>query len=279
MTASSPWIEGMMETRKSMVRPLTRRRNRPSWGTRFSAMSSSDITLMRLMIVSWCRLSRGSTAGYKTPSIRYLTRTSRSFVSIWTSEARRSMAPRTRESTRRTMGLSGDAESRSISSSSSATSRKRRDSLACSRRISPPRCRFSTCATRSSGATTASMGRPRRHSTSSTRAISSRPPKARTRRPRAWPTGMQENRAIRSRGTSCQREMSSEKVSRSSKARPRLAARSRSREEPTSPGRSGARGAEGRGSVGAPGIARGSYHVSPGHRRPRPARPPPGWSR
>ena len=63
MTASSPCIDGMIETRKSIVRPLTRRRKRPSWGTRFSAMSSSDITLRRLMIVSWCRLSRGSRAG------------------------------------------------------------------------------------------------------------------------------------------------------------------------------------------------------------------------
>ena len=63
MTASSPWIEGMIETRKSIVRPFTLKRKRPSWGTRFSAMSSSDMTLMRLMIVSWWRLSRGSTAG------------------------------------------------------------------------------------------------------------------------------------------------------------------------------------------------------------------------
>ena len=46
MTASSPWIDGMIETRKSMVRPFTRSRKRPSWGTRFSAMSSSDMTLM-----------------------------------------------------------------------------------------------------------------------------------------------------------------------------------------------------------------------------------------
>ena len=63
MTASSPCMDGMMDTRKSIVRPFTRRRNRPSCGTRFSAMSSSDITLMRLMIVSWCRLSSGSSAG------------------------------------------------------------------------------------------------------------------------------------------------------------------------------------------------------------------------
>ncbi len=63
MTASSPWTDGMIETRKSMVRPLTRRRKRPSWGTRFSAMSSSDMTFSRLMIVSLCLLSSGSIAG------------------------------------------------------------------------------------------------------------------------------------------------------------------------------------------------------------------------
>ena len=63
MTASSPWMDGMIETRKSMVRPFTRSRKRPSCGTRFSAMSSSDMTLMRLMMVSWWRLSSGSRAG------------------------------------------------------------------------------------------------------------------------------------------------------------------------------------------------------------------------
>ena len=63
MTASSPWIEGMIETRKSIVRPRTRSRKRPSCGTRFSAMSSSDMTLRRLTIVSWWRLSSGSSAG------------------------------------------------------------------------------------------------------------------------------------------------------------------------------------------------------------------------
>ena len=50
MTASSPCALGMIETRKSMVLPRTRSRKRPSCGTRFSAMSSSAITLMREMI-------------------------------------------------------------------------------------------------------------------------------------------------------------------------------------------------------------------------------------
>ena len=50
MTASSPCALGMIDTRKSMVLPRTRSRKRPSCGTRFSAMSSSAITLMREMI-------------------------------------------------------------------------------------------------------------------------------------------------------------------------------------------------------------------------------------
>ena len=55
-------VSGITETRKSMVRPLRRSLKRPSCGMRFSAMSSSDMTLMRLMMVWWCRLSIGSIA-------------------------------------------------------------------------------------------------------------------------------------------------------------------------------------------------------------------------
>ena len=73
MTASSPWTLGMIDTRKSMVLPGTRSLKRPSWGTRFSAMSSSAMTLMREMIVLWCCLAMGRMAGCSTPSIRYFT--------------------------------------------------------------------------------------------------------------------------------------------------------------------------------------------------------------
>ena len=62
MTASSPWTLGMIETRKSIVLPGMRSLKRPSCGTRFSAMSSSDMTLMREMMVLWWRLSIGSSA-------------------------------------------------------------------------------------------------------------------------------------------------------------------------------------------------------------------------
>jgi hypothetical protein len=62
MTQSSPWTDGMIDTRKSTVRPLIRSLKRPSCGTRFSEMSSSDMTLMREMIVWWNFLSIGSIA-------------------------------------------------------------------------------------------------------------------------------------------------------------------------------------------------------------------------
>ena len=104
MTASSPCTDGMIETRKSTLRPLMRTRKRPSCGTRFSAMSSSAMTLMRLMMVEWCSLAIGFMADWSTPSMRYLITTSLSRVSMWMSEARRLSASKTAESTRRMMG-------------------------------------------------------------------------------------------------------------------------------------------------------------------------------
>src|SRR4029077_5943668 len=50
MTASSPCTLGMIETRKSIVLPGMRSLKRPSCGTRFSAMSSSAMTLMRELV-------------------------------------------------------------------------------------------------------------------------------------------------------------------------------------------------------------------------------------
>ena len=105
MTASSPCALGMIETRKSMVLPRTRSRKRPSCGTRFSAMSSSAITLMREMIALCDRLAIGRLAGCSTPSMRYLTITASSWVSMWMSLARRWIAVNTIESTSRMIGL------------------------------------------------------------------------------------------------------------------------------------------------------------------------------
>ena len=82
MTASSPCTLGITETRKSMVLPGTRSRKRPSCGTRFSAMSSSAITLMRDRIELWKRLAIGRIAGCSTPSMRYFTYTASSCVSM-----------------------------------------------------------------------------------------------------------------------------------------------------------------------------------------------------
>ena len=92
MTASSPWTLGMIDTRKSMPRPRTRTLKRPSCGTRFSAISSSAMTLMREMSVLLYRLSMGFIAGWSTPSMRYFTWTASSPVSMWISEARRCSA-------------------------------------------------------------------------------------------------------------------------------------------------------------------------------------------
>ena len=50
-TAFSPCTVGMIDTRKSISRPLYRTRKRPSCGTRRSAISSSLMTLMRDKIV------------------------------------------------------------------------------------------------------------------------------------------------------------------------------------------------------------------------------------
>ena len=82
MTASSPCTLGMIDTRKSIVLPRRRSRNRPSWGIRFSAISSSAITLTREMIELANRLSIGRIAACNTPSIRYFTCTASSCVSM-----------------------------------------------------------------------------------------------------------------------------------------------------------------------------------------------------
>ena len=56
-----------------MVLPGVRSLKRPSCGTRFSAMSSSAITLMREMIAAANCRPIGRIASCSTPSIRYFT--------------------------------------------------------------------------------------------------------------------------------------------------------------------------------------------------------------
>ena len=105
MTASSPCTLGMIETRKSIVLPGIRTLKRPSCGTRFSAMSSSAMTLMREMMELWNCLAIGRIAGCSTPSIRYFTWTASSPVSMWMSLARRWIAVKIVESTSLMIGL------------------------------------------------------------------------------------------------------------------------------------------------------------------------------
>ena len=52
MTIPSPWIIGMIDTRTSISRPCTFILMRPSCGSRFSAMLSRAMILMRLMIAA-----------------------------------------------------------------------------------------------------------------------------------------------------------------------------------------------------------------------------------
>jgi len=82
ITASSPCTLGITDTRKSIVFPPMRTLKRPSCGTRFSAMSSSAITLMREMIGLWNSFAIGRMAGCRTPSMRYLTWTESAPVSM-----------------------------------------------------------------------------------------------------------------------------------------------------------------------------------------------------
>jgi len=49
----------MIETRKSIERPPSLTGSARPGAPGFSAMSSSDMTLMRLMIVEWCSLAIG----------------------------------------------------------------------------------------------------------------------------------------------------------------------------------------------------------------------------
>ncbi len=125
MTASSPCTLGMIDTRKSIALPRTRSLKRPSCGTRFSAMSSSAMTLMREMIVLWKRLSIGRMACCSTPSMRYFTCTASSCVSMWMSDARRWSAVNTIESTSRMTGLPSDVSFSTVRFSSPLSSSRR----------------------------------------------------------------------------------------------------------------------------------------------------------
>ncbi len=80
-------MPGMIETRKSMVFCLNFMRKRPSWGMRFSAMSSSEMTLSRVSRKEWKEQSSGSMIRCRMPSMRYLMTRASPLISIWMSEA------------------------------------------------------------------------------------------------------------------------------------------------------------------------------------------------
>ena len=84
--APSPRSVGTVTTRRSILRSSTLTATRPSWGTRFSAMSSSLMILMRETTPATIRLGTRATS-LSTPSTRKRTRMSFSSGSKWTSEA------------------------------------------------------------------------------------------------------------------------------------------------------------------------------------------------
>jgi len=86
-TASSPKMLGRIDTRTSISPPRIVTLKRPSCGTRVSAMSSSDITLMREMICSACSRPESSATCDSTPSMRYLMASSLARDSMWMSLA------------------------------------------------------------------------------------------------------------------------------------------------------------------------------------------------
>ena len=87
ITMRSPCAVGMVERRRSMSRPATLMRMRPSCGMRFSAMFRLPMILTRLVIDGWNFLEVRTTS-FKTPSLRKRIRTYFSIGSMWTSEAR-----------------------------------------------------------------------------------------------------------------------------------------------------------------------------------------------
>ena len=69
MTTFSPWIVGRMETRMSTSLPIAFTLKRPSCGMRRSAMSRSDMILMRETI-ALCRALGGAGRSMSAPSMR-----------------------------------------------------------------------------------------------------------------------------------------------------------------------------------------------------------------
>ncbi|MNE60772.1 hypothetical protein D3C80_1559420 [compost metagenome] len=111
-TTRSPWAAGKVDTRTSTSWPARRRLIRPSWGTRFSAISRRAMTLMRE--TSRAESPRGGVSTSRmTPSMRMRTRSCCSKVSRWISEARDLTASLNKALSKRMIGASSCCSSRS----------------------------------------------------------------------------------------------------------------------------------------------------------------------
>ena len=123
-TTRSPQAEGMVETRTSIARPPSSSAIRPSCGTRFSAMSSRAITLIR-DTSSEASLRPGRSISCNVPSTRKRITRLFSNVSMWISEAPSLIASASMALISLMIGASSSLSSRSsVSGSSSARVKK-----------------------------------------------------------------------------------------------------------------------------------------------------------
>ena len=119
-TTLSPCTSGSVTTLMSTRRPSTVSANRPSWGTRFSAMSRSPMILIRDTTPGTIRRLIVA-AGVSTPSTRNSTFASPSSGLTWMSEAPCCTAWAMIECTSLMTGASWSASSASVPGSSSAS--------------------------------------------------------------------------------------------------------------------------------------------------------------
>ena len=119
ITIRSPCAVGIVERRKSMSRPATLMRMRPSCGRRFSAMFSPPMILTRLVIDAWNFLEVRTTS-FNTPSRRNRTSTYFSIGSMCTSDTRSLAAWLSTEFTSRMIGASSSSSRMSLAASSSS---------------------------------------------------------------------------------------------------------------------------------------------------------------
>jgi hypothetical protein len=130
-TARSPCPVGSVETRTSTGRPPMRSVIRPSWGSRFSAMSSCAMILMRDTSAA-CSSRRGRTTSRSVPSTLNRTCEYDSKGSMWMSEAPSRAAWVSSALIIRMIGASSSVSSRSSIFGMSCSSRDRSRSLSTS---------------------------------------------------------------------------------------------------------------------------------------------------